>query len=1441
MKRKGKSLVWIGLIIGLTFFGIVATLLYKGRGRIYTWMTFRGKEPVERGKIYARLNRYNEAIAQFKKEVEKNPESFEAHYQLGLAYNRIAEFDRALSEYEIASTLRPDYTDTDVEVASTYLNKAVQSRNAGQDEATVSKLLQQAIDSCDEILSKQPQNLKALVLKGKMYIELGDPESAITCFNNALAINKNYAEAHLGLIDLYVAKRDYIKAEAMSLEALKQNPGDFAIGLNLALIYIQQGREEAALKTLSGLTGNKDKQIQINVMKGLLCLRMGRYQEASDAAEKASELASSRDIPVVEYIRGVIALQDKDYSKSIAHLRQATAHMPNSPEAHYFLALALIETQKKEEAKTELLSAIGSNKEYAPAKFTLAQILAQEGRWEESTSYIKEILEQDPSNIFAMELLGKAFQAQGNFQQARQAFSRLTELDPLSANKNLAYLDFAEGKIGKCLRTCDAVLAEDPDQPGVLYLKGLALFRSGDLTAASQSFKEVLKLEPDFLPATHELAKISQALGNKDEAVSILTNNLKRKEKDVTSYLLLAVIHEETKEIRKAQQEVEQAIEIDNGYIPSYMALGRIYIIQTKYDKAVNTYRKGLKLQPSEALLHIGKGTACQLMGDLQGAEEAFQEVIRIAPNSPSGYAMLVNVYLNAEQTDRATETIDGSPLTQEQKKLYRDFISDVATIRSNSEVLKDLNEAIFFGTNYSYSNALEKCKEVAKAVPGNALVSMYLANLLTAKGKSAEAVKVYEALTLSSESNLPSIYQEMGKTYLSMRDYDKAIWALEEAVVSNQADPSARLQLSELYLQKGDTEKALALAKDVLSQDPKNAFALNLLGQSYLTKGELEKAEKQFSKAAERGDIQDVSRYNLAKTKFLKGEVEDCIKECKNGLEKNPTNPDLHHLLGVALVKKGEIAEAQEEFIKAVDIDPHYVQGYLSIASIHNLQGRPDLALSICGAALESNPDSLDIMLMLAGCYAGLGKYEKALEQYQKCLAQKNNEPQALFGLSTVYFLKGDIDRALDTLQTLLDQRTDFPPAYLVLAEIYRKQGHINQAIQTFENLQKTAPESVPLATLALLYLTQGDYDKCLQLPQEAVPHLLWIKAIAYQLKGRYREAESNCEEALQASNGDVSTALSLANIALASGERQRAKSVIEKANLPAMLKQAYSKLITTTPDGTAPKFAAHMNVMLVYLAEGWVKEALEECKKAKSLVPESIAVSDLLGQNLIMAGEMEQAASTFADIIQKDSSYSPAYGSLAYIYTLKGDKEMALDTYRRLVEIEPNSSRAHLQIAMFLQRREDIDGCIKEYKKVIELAPSSAERIVAFNNLAWVLATKKGSLDEALQYAVRARELAPNHAEIMDTLGWIYCLSGKYTEAVKELQQASRLSYGNPSVYFHLGVAYLKKGMDSRALLQLQRAIKAGVDFPEIEEAKRLVKEIEKGTAKVSGTSTF
>jgi uncharacterized protein (TIGR03790 family) len=165
---------------------------------------------------------------------------------------------------------------------------------------------------------------------------------------------------------------------------------------------------------------------------------------------------------------------------------------------------------------------------------------------------------------------------------------------------------------------------------------------------------------------------------------------------------------------------------------------------------------------------------------------------------------------------------------------------------------------------------------------------------------------------------------------------------------------------------------------------------------------------------------------------------------------------------------------------------------------------------------------------------------------------------------------------------------------------------------------------------------------------------------------------------------------------------------------------------------------------------------------------------------------------------------------------------KQLALRAESRLARDDKAGARGDLEqatalaptllVAQFLLAAEydtagDFDAAIARYRTIIESSPDSA---LALNNLAYILAIRKGNLKEALPLAERAVALVPRSGVIADTLGWIHFMSGNSGRALPILQKAATLSPTVAEIHVHLAQVYSAAGRVDDARRELESAVR-------------------------------
>jgi tetratricopeptide (TPR) repeat protein len=105
------------------------------------------------------------------------------------------------------------------------------------------------------------------------------------------------------------------------------------------------------------------------------------------------------------------------------------------------------------------------------------------------------------------------------------------------------------------------------------------------------------------------------------------------------------------------------------------------------------------------------------------------------------------------------------------------------------------------------------------------------------------------------------------------------------------------------------------------------------------------------------------------------------------------------------------------------------------------------------------------------------------------------------------------------------------------------------------------------------------------------------------------------------------------------------------------------------------------------------------------------------------------------------------------------------------------------------------------------------------AANNLAFLLTEhgpRGGSLDKALELALRADRIQPHQPAVIDTLGWIYYHKGDYQQALQLYRQIEKLvKEDNPLFNYHMAMTLIKTDQVEEARALLKDALKEKKPF--------------------------
>ncbi len=251
--------------------------------------------------------------------------------------------------------------------------------------------------------------------------------------------------------------------------------------------------------------------------------------------------------------------------------------------------------------------------------------------------------------------------------------------------------------------------------------------------------------------------------------------------------------------------------------------------------------------------------------------------------------------------------------------------------------------------------------------------------------------------------------------------------------------------------------------------------------------------------------------------------------------------------------------------------------------------------------------------------------------------------------------------------------------------------------------------------------------------------------------------------------------------------------------------------------------------NIVLVHGAKGELDVAMEKCdaqleKVGDAAVARAI-IHNLKGSLFLAQKKTDAAEKAFGTAIQENPDFMPPYYALARIYLSGNQQQKAIDQYTAILEKDPKQAGPHMLLGTIYDMQKQFDMSEKHYRAALEIDPQFAP---AANNLAYLLSSREGDIDEALKFAQIAKEKLPDDPSVMDTLGWIYYKKGLYGNAVQEFSDSLEKLPENATVNYHLGAALFKKGDQARAKSSLEKALALDGNFDDADDARRMLSEI-------------
>ena len=961
----------------------------------------------------------------------------------------------------------------------------------------------------------------------------------------------------------------------------------------------------------------------------------------------------------------------------------------------------------------------------------LAKRWIDSGNYDDAITLLNSILNKDPDNARAKELLDRAMELKGGKNPEKTAAERADKLSQAMKLIN-------EGKYDEAQAILNQLLADNPNDTQAKNLlnqldqkkaqrdadnaekisDARKAMNSGDYDSAIDILNEILKNDPNNAEAKNLLAQVKSrqaqaekdkkdamdkarsdlANGNPDDAVKALEKYLAEHPDDKEAQKLL----EQAKKAQ-SQAEKERADKADK------INQAREALKNGDYEKAAALLNEILKDDPNnaEAKNLLAQTKAAQSQAEKDRADK-LAEARRLIENGEYDKAQKI-----------LDELLKDNPNDSEAKKLSSEAkTKKTADEKNKSDKISQAKKDIDSG---NYDKAIAQLNQILKDDPNNAEAKKLLEEA-QAKKKAAE-----EAQNKAKErtDNLAK-----ARSLINSGDYDGAIAILEELLKDNPNDTQAKNLLSQAQTKKaaadkdranklakartdidnGNYDSAISAMNGLLKNNPNDADAKKLLDEATAKKNAA--AKDRQDKLAEAQRLIDA------------GDYEGAAKILDGLLGTNSGDSDAKNLLNKANKEKAAAEKAAAEEAKKADLQAVKQKVESEIA-----QGKAAIAKGNANDALTHFANARELLDSTDSPYAAekLGDMAKSLydaaqnaadattkaalnnaaAQYaSEAVAKNSNNPAAHYVLGMRALDAKNYQKAEEELTLATKQDPTNGVYWYQLGRVQAMQQKFGPAATSFQNAIKYEP------TLASAYYNLG-YVQDKSGNQTAA---LESYKNAYRVDPKYEKAY-------------IAAARLMANKADYSGAAQAFSSAVKinpsNAQTYQELGSAYANMgdyksaetnfrkALAYMDPSKPDAATYYNLSSVLAELGKYSEGVNYAALAynnRSTASKALQVSIIYNYGLLSekTGETSRASSLYSDALALDPTHLKSKINLGALYVKTGDVDTGIALLNSANTQSPNNFEINNNLGNAYTTKRDYTKAITHYQAALKIDPT-------------------------------------------------------------------------------------------------------------------------------------
>ncbi len=354
-----------------------------------------------------------------------------------------------------------------------------------------------------------------------------------------------------------------------------------------AQVLMQRGDAKSAVPILEDLHARSAHDFA-------LARALAEAHVKAGSAEQLLQRLQTADTAISHYMQGLVlfARAADATGPAIAQFQRAVELEPEAGELHHRLGVALLESEKYEQAKAPLLRAVQLQPGELSWQLPVAKVLYRSGDSKAAIEALKAVVSGSPSPQ-------EVKVARALMDQIADPFAAFPQAARPTLEQGIQWLQIADVP-QQAIISFEEILHDYPDLAVVHALLGLAYQRIDDAGRAVDELKRAIELAPE----------------------------------DGKAHLYLGELYLSHQRPRQGREELEKALALNPLLDEAYARLGDLALERRDQASALRLYRTLAVLVPDSPGAHGKLALVYQLEGDFPAADRELHVVVDKDPDN---------------------------------------------------------------------------------------------------------------------------------------------------------------------------------------------------------------------------------------------------------------------------------------------------------------------------------------------------------------------------------------------------------------------------------------------------------------------------------------------------------------------------------------------------------------------------------------------------------------------------------------------------------------------------------------------------------------------------------------------------------------------------------------------------------------------------------------